>query len=202
MKECPSRGHQSTSCNWQKQKHSLLVTGEDLVRIGASTGRWAEKDIWKVVRHGDQADKALVGVPLVMGRSGIAFFVPWVPVLAFMDLTILFGIEGLACRIMVLPIFFIFPSLGGFIAHGTRKSQRNNRGKFQGAVVLFLPLLLAPLEELLPHGLARYEAYACVDIHASARNIWNRVLKVRLIIMKDIQNNILGILKTRCEGKL
>ena len=93
MKECPSRGHQSTSCNWQKQKHSLLVTGEDLVRIGASTGRWAEKDIWKVARHGDQADKALVGVPLVMGRSGIAFFVPWVPVLAFMDLTILFGIR-------------------------------------------------------------------------------------------------------------
>jgi len=140
----------------------------------------------------------LVGVPLVMGYLTVAlsdrekaekvkycFFAPWVPVLAFMGLTILFGIEGLACWIMVLPIFFIFSSLGGLIAHGTRKSQRNNRGKVQGAVVLFLPLLLAPLEKLLPHGLARYEAYTCVEIHASARNIWNHVLRVRMIEKKE-----------------
>lgn len=136
----------------------------------------------------------LVGVPFVMGYLTVALserakiesvsfclFEPWIPVLIFMGITIVFKVEGAACWIMVLPIFFIVSSVGGIVARAVRKSHKNKENKMQGAMVLFLPLLLTPLEKLLPNGCVRYEAYTVEDIHASPRTIWSHVLRVRLI---------------------
>jgi hypothetical protein len=136
----------------------------------------------------------LAGVPLAMGYLTVALsdrqtanniwyslFAPWVPILAFMGLTILFKTEGRACWIMILPVFFFFSSIGGIIARIVRRSQRDGSQKIQGAVVLFLPLLLSPLEKLLPDRPVRYEAYTCRDIRASPADIWSHVVRVSTI---------------------
>ncbi len=42
-------------------------------------------------------------------------FMPWVPIFIFMFITLLFRIEGWACWLMVLPLFFGAASVGGLL---------------------------------------------------------------------------------------
>ncbi|HVS98014.1 MAG TPA: hypothetical protein VHE54_16075 [Puia sp.] len=140
----------------------------------------------------------LIGVPLAMGYLAIALsgekqtagvgyclFAPWVSVFAFMGLSILFDMEGFACWIMVLPIFLIVSSIGGLIARAVKRGKSRRSQKLQGTVVLFLPLLMSPLEKLIPAETTRYEAYTYADIHASRSNIWHHVTRVSTIAEEE-----------------
>src|SRR6267154_972643 len=53
---------------------------------------------------------------------------PWVPIIIFFLLSIFLKIEGLACWIMIFPVFLLFASLGGLTARyfRLRKSRRAN----------------------------------------------------------------------------
>ncbi|HEV2479772.1 MAG TPA: hypothetical protein VGS79_08900 [Puia sp.] len=114
-------------------------------------------------------------------KPGYRIMAPWIPIFIFLGLTLMLAIEGWACWLMILPVFLIFASIGGWVA-GMRKIKRADRpGKLQLSLVVLLPLLLAPLEKLLPLLPARYEAYTYTDIHAPASLIWQNVLRVRTI---------------------
>ena len=135
-----------------------------------------------------------ITVPFAIGYMTIAFsalervrklhyriFAPWIPIFVFLALTLMLSIEGWACWLMILPVFLIFASIGGMVA-GARKIRRADKpGRLQLSLVVLLPLLLAPLEKLLPLLPARYEAYTYTDIHAQASLIWQNVLRVRTI---------------------
>ena len=43
------------------------------------------------------------------------FFAPWIPIFIFLFFTIVFAWEGWACWLMVLPLFLLAASIGGFI---------------------------------------------------------------------------------------
>lgn len=108
-------------------------------------------------------------------------FAPWVPIFVFLFLTILLAIEGLACWLMILPLFLVFSSLGG-LAAGARKIRRSDRPqKLRISLIMLLPFFAGPLEKLLPLLPARYEAYTVADIHAPAKKVWDNVLRVRTI---------------------
>jgi hypothetical protein len=136
----------------------------------------------------------LVAVPFGIGYLTVALsaakrirslrfriFAPWVPIFCFLFITLLFGIEGWACWLMILPFFLLFASLGGVIAGAWRIRRMEKANKLQISLIVLLPLMLAPLEKLLPLLPARYEAYTYTDIHASATTIWNHVLRVEAI---------------------
>lgn len=106
---------------------------------------------------------------------------PWIPILVFMVITIAWKVEGLACWIMILPIWFIISTIAGAIAGGRRRRKHNDSQKLQSSWVLLLPLLCAPLERLIPQHTVRYEAYTYKDIQASPASIWSNVVRVRPI---------------------
>jgi hypothetical protein len=136
----------------------------------------------------------LFGVPFGIGYLLIFFspirlvkdirfriFIPWVPVLLFLILTVVMRLEGIACWIMILPLFLIFTTLGGLLAGRHRLRRHYRQDKLRISLVVLLPFLIVPLEHLIPDSATRYEAYTHIDIHAPASRIWSNVVRVRTI---------------------
>ncbi|MBS1663203.1 MAG: hypothetical protein JST68_19325 [Bacteroidetes bacterium] len=140
----------------------------------------------------------LAGVPFVVGyltvmisdpvkarKTRYCIFMPWLPLFAFMTVTLIFRIEGAACWIMIMPLWMIASSIGGLVAGKKRRKQSDDSQKLQGSWVLFLPIVCAPVEKLLPLLPARYEAYTYSDIQAPAERIWSNVVRVRTIAPEE-----------------
>ncbi len=110
-------------------------------------------------------------------------FAPWVPVFIFLAITLALAIEGLACWIMILPVFLIVASLGGLVAGYFKLKNAKGPGgdKVYVSALVLLPLLVAPLESMLPHPPQIYKAYTCIDITAPPAKIWPNVTRVRAI---------------------
>ncbi|NSL88978.1 SRPBCC family protein [Chitinophaga sp. Mgbs1] len=113
-------------------------------------------------------------------RLSYRLMMPWVPILAFFLITLFFGIEGWACWIMVLPLFMACSSLGGYLAGRFKLRDKNDEKIFVSLIVL-LPLLVAPLEQLIGRIPGQYKAYTYIDIKAQKENIWKHVTRVSAI---------------------
>jgi hypothetical protein len=149
----------------------------------------------------------LFGVPFEIGYLIIFFspirlvkdiryriFIPWVPVLLFLLLTIVFRLEGIACWIMILPLFLILTTLGGLLA-GRHILRRHNRpDNLRISLVLLFPFLVVPLEQLIPDSATRYKADTQIDIHASASRIWSNVVRVRTITEEEDHGRLTKLL--------
>lgn len=106
-------------------------------------------------------------------------FTPWVPILAFLMITLASAIEGWACWMMILPIFLIAASIGGLI--GGFLKLRKHMGGLNMSIIVLVPFVLAPLESLIDKIPATYEAYTYIDINADAEKIWDNVTRVKEI---------------------
>jgi hypothetical protein len=122
----------------------------------------------------------LSGIEKVQNKKYCAM-APWVPIVVFMVITLVWQVEGLACWLMILPIWFGVSTIAGLIAGGRRRRKHSESQKLQSSWVLLLPLLCAPLERLIPHHTVRYEAYTYKDIQAPPATIWSNVVRVRPI---------------------
>lgn len=127
----------------------------------------------------------MISPPAKARSTRYCIFLPWVPLYAFMSVTLVFKIEGAGCWIMIMPIWMIASSIGGVVAGKRRGKQSDDSQKLQGGWVLFLPIVCAPVEKLLPLLPARYEAYTYSDIKAPAEKIWSNVVRVRTITPKE-----------------
>lgn len=105
-------------------------------------------------------------------------FTPWIPIFLFFVITLCFGIEGWACWLMVLPLFLIAASIGGYVA-GNFKLKRNKHERTYISLLAILPFFVSPAEQMIGSLPGRYEAYTYIDINASKANIWNNVTRVR-----------------------
>ena len=116
-------------------------------------------------------------------RYGYRIFAPWIPIFLFLIITLAFAIEGWACWIMILPAFLIAATIGGGIG-GYLKTRKKN-DKLNISVLLFLPLLIGPVESLIEIIPGTYKAYTYIDINASAEKIWNNVTHVSEIPLEQ-----------------
>lgn len=107
------------------------------------------------------------------------FFAPWLPIFIFLVITILFSLEGWACWLMVLPLFLLAASLGGYI--GRYLKRRKSQQHLSVSLLALLPLLLAPLEAMIEAIPGEYRAYTYIDIAAPAEVVWDNVTRVRAI---------------------
>jgi hypothetical protein len=108
------------------------------------------------------------------------FFMPWVPIMVFFYLTFIFNVEGWACWIMILPIFLLASSVGGFIA-GHFKLKQKRKEKSYLSIMVLLPLFISPIEQTIGKIPGQYQAYTFIDIHGSKEKIWSNVTSVREI---------------------
>lgn len=156
-----------------------------LLRVTFGSEKW--HDLYSVM-----SVTFLFCLPLVMGvltiyRSDVdkvrrlryRLFAPWISILAFFALTLIFAWEGWACWIMVLPLFLIVASIGGLIA-GYFK-LRKTRDKVYVSLLVFLPFIISPVEHMVKAIPGTYEAYTYIDIHATPQNIWRNITMVKTI---------------------
>ncbi len=116
-------------------------------------------------------------------RLNYRIFAPWIPVILFMFLTLLFAIEGWACWLMILPLFLIASSIGGLL--GAYLKRKQNENKLSISLLVLMPLLLGPMENLLETIPATFEAYTFIDIEAPADKIWDQVTRVEAIAEEE-----------------
>ena len=110
-------------------------------------------------------------------------FMPWVPIILFVLITLIFQIEGWACWIMILPVFFFIGSLGGLVGGYLKCHKRNDRLNI--SVLVLIPFILAPLENLIETIPGTYKAYTYIDINAPAEKIWDNVTRVEAIALEQ-----------------
>lgn len=131
-------------------------------------------------------------LPTVVGALAIYFsdieqvrklwyrvFVPWIPILVFLVITLAVALEGWACWLMVLPLFLIAASLGGLLG-GYFKMKKQSANVYISVFAL-LPLLMSPIEAMVGSIPGTYEAYTYIDINAPADVIWSNVTRVQEI---------------------
>ncbi|MBZ5857399.1 hypothetical protein [Flavihumibacter profundi] len=107
------------------------------------------------------------------------FFVPWLPILIFLVLTLALAWEGWACWTMALPLFLLAASIGGLIG-GYLKLRKKDNIVYVSVLTLF-PLLIAPVERMVGAIPGTYEAYTYIDIKSTADKIWDNVTQVKEI---------------------
>jgi len=110
-------------------------------------------------------------------------FAPWIPIALFSIITLVLSLEGFACWIMVLPLFLIASSIGGLI--GGYLKTRDYSGKMQISLLVLLPFLIAPIENLVDSIPGTYKAYTSIDIEATPDIIWDEVTRVSEIEETD-----------------
>lgn len=160
----------------------------------------------------------LLFVPFVMGYITICLsdealirrwwyrvFMPWMPNIGFLIVTLLVQLEGWGCWFMALPIFLIISSLGGLVAglfllrSIKRREQREQQDNFLqdqdntlkvSAVILILPLLSIPVERLVHFPVSTSRAYTYIDIKAPAKTIWDHVTRVQTITHEEDRSRL------------
>jgi hypothetical protein len=112
-------------------------------------------------------------------------FAPWLPILIVITLTILIGLEGWACWIMISPLFFIFGSIGGLIAghFKIKKTEKNERLNL--SILVLLPFIIGPIENSIPINPEVFKTYTSIIINSNDQKIWNNVTSVREIKEKE-----------------
>jgi hypothetical protein len=113
------------------------------------------------------------------------FFSPWIPIIVFFFLTVLFNIEGWACWVMVLPFFLIAASTGGLVAGYFKLKKNKRREHIHVFAIILLPFFISPIEQMVGAIPGKYEAYTSVEIKSSAEKIWSNVTRVKQIEAKQ-----------------
>ncbi|QEC65604.1 hypothetical protein FRZ54_05605 [Mucilaginibacter ginsenosidivorans] len=107
-------------------------------------------------------------------------FMPWLPIIGLLTLTLAFSMEGFACWIMALPLFLPMASLGG-LTMGYFRLKKHRNEKTYASLLVLLPLLISPVEQLIGSIPGRYEAYTYIDIRSNRNHIWENVTRVKPI---------------------
>lgn len=122
------------------------------------------------------------------------FFAPWIPIFIFFFITLLASIEGWACWIMALPLFLLAASVGGLIGGYFKFKKKDNKVYF--SLLVMIPFLIAPVEQLIGQVPGAYIVSTFIDINAPAEKIWENVTRVRAIKPqedKGLLTNFLGM---------
>lgn len=110
-------------------------------------------------------------------------FTPWVPIILFLIITLVLEIEGWACWLMILPVFLFAASIGGLIGGYLKLKKRND--SLNISLLILLPFLISPVEQLIEKIPGTYKAYTYIDINSSADKIWENVTSVKTIEKED-----------------
>ncbi len=105
---------------------------------------------------------------------------PFFAVLGLIGISILAGFEGIICAFMALPVFLFMALLGGFI--GVRVFKRNReKNTLYVSLFVFLPFLIAPLENQFGLADKIFTEHTIIEINASDTTVWDNITRVKAI---------------------
>jgi hypothetical protein len=104
-----------------------------------------------------------------------SFFFPVLAVLLFALISLSAGLEDFLCIIILLFPFFLVAGIAGLILGTVIKRKKIDKKLYS---VVLLPLLLNPVENLLPNRIQTYTVETSILIAASREAIWKNIIEV------------------------
>lgn len=133
--------------------------------------------------------------PVKMVRyTAYRIFAPWLPVILVIGLTILIGLEGWACWIMISPLFLIFGSIGGIFAGLFKLKKSKRQENINVSVIILLPFLIGPIENSITTHPEKFTTNTSIIINSNACKIWQNVTSVKEIKPKEDDSKLIGFL--------
>lgn len=150
-----------------------------------------EADVWYAIVIPQVVSLTfLICMPTIMGAITVWFgseaqlaryrfriFAPWVTLLGGYVIFFATRLETAVCLIMMFPIFALATSLGGLLGGWCRTVLLRRRRTTLSCVAL-LPLLLVPLESLIPVQTEYRTVATSVVIHAAPDRVWDTLTSV------------------------
>lgn len=148
-----------------------------------------------IVEAGDLLPGALsatfvILVPFVIGAISVFYsgsgetigwkfsvFFPWLSILAFMATTFLTLLEGSICIILLLPIFFLAASIGGFIGSYLYNKNLSKKSHTMNSIAI-IPLLLAFAETGIEHPVLENTITETIVINSAPEVIWGNIKNI------------------------
>jgi hypothetical protein len=124
---------------------------------------------------------------ITSSRKIAVLTLPLFSVIGFIGISVLSGQEGIICALMALPVFLFMALLGGFV--GVRIFERN-RNKLFVSFLIFVPFLIAPVENYLGLTEKVFTEHTAIDIYSTDRKIWDNITRVRPITEKENNNSL------------
>ena len=114
-----------------------------------------------------------VGDPLAQRRRSFYLLVPVVLLAGMIVLAIAFLQEGAICIAMLAPVWLLSGEIGSYLTYRLRTREPIDQSSvFLSPAMLALPLVMMPLEAMLPVPEARYIVSREIVIDAPAARIW------------------------------
>jgi hypothetical protein len=113
---------------------------------------------------------------------------PVFAILGLIGISVLFGQEGIICALMALPVFLLMALIGGLI--GVRIFKRNRTDKVYVSLFIFLPFLIAPIENQLGLTDKIFTEHTTIEINATDKIVWNNITRVKEISENENNNSL------------
>lgn len=111
---------------------------------------------------------------------------PLFAIIGLVGIAVISGKEGIICALMALPVFLFMALLGGLI--GVRIFKRN-RNKLLVSFFVFIPFLIAPLENYLGLSEKIFTEHTTISINSTDDKVWQNITRVREITEKENNNS-------------
>lgn len=102
--------------------------------------------------------------------------IPWLSVLVFFFLTMMFKLEGFICLVILAAPFMMFGTLIGLIVRLIQINKKN-KNKLMISIML-IPAIFNPIENMMVSPSKDYEVRNEVVIDASKEVIWSNIIQV------------------------
>jgi len=99
------------------------------------------------------------------------------------------GLEAFFCVLVAFPILSAMAIMGGLITAGMMRVLGPIRTRFYASIVVFVPYLVAPVEQLFELPSEKISITNTIEVKASAETIWQEIASVSEIHPKEIRNS-------------
>ncbi len=121
-------------------------------------------------------------IPVLVAREQIGesrwkqFLFPVLSVLLFFVFTLSSKLEDLLCILIIAAPFLLVAGIVGVLVTLFMKNKKKNSKKLYSIVLL--PMILNPMEPLLPNKLERFEVETKIVINANSQLVWDNIIEV------------------------
>ena len=110
----------------------------------------------------------------ILGSRSKQFFLPFLSVLLFFIITLSSGVEDLLCILMIVFPFLLAAGSVGLLVTPLMKSRNSNKLYS----ILLIPLILNPIESLIPNKIENYRVETKIAINAVSQTVWSNLIEV------------------------
>ena len=117
-------------------------------------------------------------------------YVPWLSIIGWSLISLLFALETLICVLMLLPICLPLSSLGGFIGGVVRRHYCDKTNQGVASCFALLPFFVIPLEMPIETPTIQKSVTNTVLINADKDVVWGTIPNIKNIKPEELTWNI------------